>query len=132
MNCGWDFAVASMGNHASNGMTAQRDCEEEAWRRRQIVSSSLRERARDFSMLMYEDRVLIPGVFEGILLVGGVWGEGAGGGGGKGEEVSRGGGGGASVGRGIEAFFFRSRILSLYRSWSSLMSWSPSLFGKFN
>jgi hypothetical protein len=84
-----------------------------------MASNSFSGRARVLERSRYEERVLIPGFdfFLGVC--------GAGGGEGKGEEVGE--GGGVMVGIGMEAFCFRWLIFSLYASFSSLTSRSPSL-----
>lgn len=109
-------------------MVAQRELGVLTWRRRQIVSISFSGRVKVLGMSRKEERVLMPG---GEDLISSVGNRGAGGGGGNGDDAlgdSGGVGGMLAVGSGIAAFFFISWILSLYASFSSLISRRPSLF----
>src|SRR5277367_3468228 len=109
-------------------MVAHREFGELAWRRRQIVSISLLGSVRVLGMSRKEERVLMP---RGVALISSVGNRGAGGGGGNGDEAigdSGGFGGELRIGIDIADFFLMSWILSLYASFSSLISRRPSLF----
>lgn len=108
-------------------MVAHRELGELTWRRRQIVSISFSGSVRVLGMSRKEERVLIPG---GLALISLVGNRGAGGGGGNGGEAigdSGGVGGELGIGICIDDFFLKSWILSLYASFSSLISCRPSL-----
>lgn len=109
-------------------MVAHRELGELAWRRRQMVWISFSGRVRVLGMSRKEERVLMPG---GVALISVVGNRGAGGGGGNGDEAmgdSGGVGGKVGIGICIADFFLMSWILSLYASFSSLISRRPSLF----
>lgn len=95
-----------------------------------MASSSFSGRVRVFSMSRYEESVLIPGVAFSVGICG------AGGGGGNGDVDLDAAGDGDVVGAtcacgiggmGTNAFDFNAVILSLYASFSSLISLNPSL-----
>ena len=109
-------------------MVAQREFGELTWRSRQMASISFSGSVNVFGISRNEASVLMP---EGLALISSVVNRGAGGGGGNGDETMGDSGGvGGEVGIGIDIadFFLMSWILSLYASFSSLISRSPSLF----
>jgi hypothetical protein len=94
-------------------------------RKRQIASNSFFGNARVFSRSRYEERVLIPGFEDRVFSVGirgGVGGRGNGD-----VAVRMCWGAPLTAGNGMEAFFLRCWILSLYASFNSVTSRSPSL-----
>lgn len=109
-------------------MVAQREFGELTWRSRQMASISFSGSVKVFGISRNEASVLMP---EGLALISSVGNRGAGGGGGNGDEAmgdSGGVGGEVGIGIGIVDFFLTSWILSLYASFSSLISRRPSLF----
>lgn len=107
---------------------AHRDFGELTWRSRQIASISFSGSVKVFGISRKEASVLMPG---GVALISSLANRGAGGGGGNGDEaVGNSGGVGGEVGIGIciSDFFLMPWILSLYASFSSLISRRPSLF----